>query len=250
MKKTLGFAALALAGTTAGLALGTASAANLPPCAGQGAMNVTYPTGFDCENVTPVPGTNVTLTTRVHWNNNGTGSVLFVLSRAVNVKVGFQARVHDGVSSSSVFPFESFTTLPPGQTSTTIPLGRPVGATKCFAQTDIKAQPGVEGSGGHWDAKWRVSGATYVFDQPAPLCQQQTTTSAAPTTVAAATTVPGSTTPAPLGTTVAPGTTAAASSSGTLPATGGGSDAAPIALVAVGTGLFLLVVATRRLTRS
>ena len=239
MRKIIGGLVLATLGVL-GFA-GTAHA-DTPLCGGQSSHMATP---ADCHVQKDFTFSGVTVTARVdiHVNADRTGSATYSLSKKVPVKVGIQLRIHDGKSSTSVQPFENFGTIPantPAGTGFPLAINGPTGAVMCFSQSDFKAQPGVEGSGGHWDEKWRIGGPTFDFTTPVPQCQpQESTTTAAPTT-----TVAGATTTAP----VVPSTalTATVAASGPLPATGGGLSGAQLALLAIAVGSALVVLGRLR----
>lgn len=161
-----------------------------PDCGGQGAANFVGPGGYVCQNTGSVQGVGYTLNVNVH--SDRTFTLTFTLSKRIGVKVGLQARAHPHLSGDPGVT-ESFTTLPAGELSTTWGGQFPAGNLCDPHQFDIKAQPGVEGGPGHWDKKWRISGATFVFATPEMGCGVSPTTTAAPTTIPA-TTVPGQTT--------------------------------------------------------
>jgi hypothetical protein len=232
--RTLGLAALALAGLTAGLALATSGAASaLPLCGGN--QNVqTAP--VTCTNSRTIDGTTFTVVLDV--TAGGTVTASYTLDAPRSVDTPIRVRSHRGISSDPR-TLETSGVIPAGATSASLSTSLNCG------QIDVKAV--FTGNG---DSRGRI---TAPFVTMANDCQSApTTTTTSPTT--AATTAPTTpttspTTPAPTGATSTPSSvsptsagasTTAASSSGALPTTGTGTGLLVVSALLVLAGVVLI----------
>jgi hypothetical protein len=225
--RTLGLAALALAGVTAGLALATGGVASALPLCGGNQKIQTAP--VTCTNSRTIDGTTFTVVLDV--TAGGTVTASYTLDAPRSVDTPIRVRSHHGISSDPRV-LESSGVIPAGATSASLT------TTLNCGQIDVKAV--FTGNG---DARGRVAAP---FVTMANDCQSApTTTTTTPTTTA--TTTP--TTPPPTGATSTPSSvsptsagasTTAASSSGALPTTGTGTGLLVVSALLVLVGIVLV----------
>ena len=227
--RSLGLAALALAGVTAGLAVATSGTASaLPLCGGN--QNVQM-APLTCTNSRTIDGTTFTVVLDVTAGGSVTANYTLDAPRSVDTPI--RVRAHRGISSSPQV-FESSGVIPAGATSGSL------STTLNCGQVDVKAV--FTGNG---DARGRVA-APFVTN--ANDCQSAPTTTAPPTTTATTTPPTGATTTPPTGATSTPSSvsptsaasTTAASSAGALPTTGTGTGLLVVSALLVLVGIVLI----------
>jgi hypothetical protein len=228
--RTLGLAALALAGLTAGLALAAGGVASALPLCGGNQNIQTAP--ITCTNSRTIDGTTFTVVLDVTAGGAVTASYTLDAPRSVDTPI--RVRSHRGISSDPR-TLESSGVIPAGATSASLT------TTLNCGQIDVKAV--FTGNG---DARGRIAAPFVTMAnncQSAPTTTTTTTTS--PTTVP--TTAP--TTPPPTGATSTPSSvsptsaaasTTAASSSGALPTTGTGTGLLVVSALLVLVGIVLV----------
>ena len=219
--RQLGFAALALAGLTAGLALATSGTASaLPLCGGNQDVKMAPVT---CTNTRTIDGTTFTVVLDVTAGGSVTATYALDTPRAVDTPI--RVRSHLGISSNPNV-LESSGVIPAGATSASLTTPLMCG------QIDVKAV--FTGNG---DARGRIA-APFVTTPTD--CQQVPPTTTATTTATSTPTTPPPTgatsTPSSVSPTSAGASTTAAASSGALPVTGTGTGllVASVLLVLVG----------------
>ena len=226
--RSLGLAALALAGVTAGLALATSGTASaLPLCGGNQNIQLAPVT---CTNSRTIDGTTFTVVLDVTAGGSITASYTLDAPRSVDTPI--RVRSHRGISSSPNV-HEASGVIAAGATSGSL------STTLSCGQIDTKAV--FTGNG---DARGRIA-APFVTN--ANDCQSASTTTAPPTTTA--TTTPTGPTTTPTGPTTTPSSvsptsaaasTTAASSSGALPTTGTGTGLLVVSALLVLVGIVLI----------
>lgn len=230
--RSLGLAALALAGVTAGLALATSGTASaLPLCGGN--QNVqTAP--VSCTNSRTIDGTTFTVVLDVTAGGSVTASYTLDAPRSVDTPI--RVRSHRGISSTPQV-HETSGVIPAGATSGSL------STTLSCGQIDVKAV--FTGNGA---SAGRIAAP---FVTTANDCQSApTTTTTPPTTTATTTPTTSATTTPPTGATSTPSsvsptsagasTTAAASSTGALPTTGTGTGLLVVSALLVLVGIVLI----------
>ena len=227
--RSLGLAALALAGVTAGLALATSGTASaLPLCGGNQNIQLAPVT---CTNSRTIDGTTFTVVLDVTAGGSITASYTLDAPRSVDTPI--RVRSHRGISSSPNV-HEASGVIPAGATSGSL------STTLSCGQIDTKAV--FTGNG---DARGRIA-APFVTN--ANDCQSAPTTTTAPPTTTATTTPTGptttptgpTTTPSSVSPTSAAASTTAASSSGALPTTGTGTGLLVVSALLVLVGIVLI----------
>lgn len=228
--RSLGLAALALAGVTAGLAVATSGTASaLPLCGGNQNVQIAPVT---CTNSRTIDGTTFTVVLDVTAGGSITASYTLDAPRAVDTPI--RVRAHRGISSSPN-TFEASDVIPAGATSASL------STTLNCGQIDTKAV--FTGNG---DARGRIAAP---FVTMANDCQSAPTTPAPPTTTATTTPPTGATTTPPTGATSTPSSvsptsagasTTAASSAGALPTTGTGTGLLVVSALLVLVGIVLI----------
>src|SRR6476659_8175308 len=226
--RSLGLAALALAGLTAGLAVATSGTASaLPLCGGN--QNI-QSAPVTCTNSRTIDGTTFTVVLDVTAGGSITASYTLDAPRSVDTPI--RVRSHRGISSSPNV-HEASGVIPAGATSGSL------STTLSCGQIDTKAV--FTGNG---DARGRIA-APFVTN--ANDCQSAPTTTAPPTTTATTTptgptTTPTGppTTPSSVSPTSAAASTTAASSSGALPTTGTGTGLLVVSALLVLVGIVLI----------
>lgn len=229
--RQLGFATLALAGLTAGLALATSGTASaLPLCGGNQDVKMAPVT---CTNTRTIDGTTFTVVLDV--TAGGTVTATYTLDAPRSVDTPIRVRSHRGISSNPDV-LEASGVIPAGATSGTLTTGLMCG------QIDTKAV--FTGNG---DARGRIAAP---FVTTANDCQSAPTTTTPPTTTATTTPTTTATTTPPTGATSTPSsvsptsaaasTTAASSSSGALPTTGAGTGLLVVSALLVLVGIVLI----------
>jgi hypothetical protein len=229
--RQLGFAALALAGLTAGLAVATSGTASaLPLCGGNRNVQMAPIT---CTNSRTIGGTTFTVVLDVTAGGTVTASYTVDPPRSVDTPI--RVRSHQGISSSPQV-FESSGVIPAGSTSGSLT------TTLNCGQIDVKAV--FTGNG---DARGRIAAP---FVTTANDCQSTASTTTSPSTTAAtttptttATTTPptgATSTPSSVSPTSAGASTTAAASSGALPTTGTGTGLLVVSALLVLVGIVLI----------
>lgn len=227
--RSLGLAALALAGVTAGLALATSGTASaLPLCGGNQNVQLAPVT---CTNSRTIDGTTFTVVLDVTAGGSITASYTLDAPRSVDTPI--RVRAHRGISSDPNV-HETSGVIPAGATSGSL------STTLNCGQIDTKAV--FTGNG---DARGRIA-APFVTN--ANDCQSAPTTTTAPPTTTATTTPTGptttptgpTTTPSSVSPTSAAASTTAASSSGALPTTGTGTGLLVVSALLVLVGIVLI----------
>jgi hypothetical protein len=227
--RTLGLAALAVAGVTAGLALATSGTASALPLCGGNQNIQTAP--VTCTNSRTIDGTTFTVVLDV--TAGGTVTASYTLDAPRSVDTPIRVRSHRGISSDPRV-LESSGVIPAGATSASLT------TTLNCGQIDVKAV--FTGNG---DARGRV---TAPFVTMANDCQSApTTTTTTTTTPTTATTTPttspptgATSTPSSVSPTSAGASTTAASSSGALPVTGTGTGLLVVSALLVLVGIVLV----------
>ena len=229
--RSLGLAALALAGVTAGLAIATSGTASALPLCGGNQNIQTAP--ITCTNSRTIDGTTFTVVLDVTAGGSITASYTLDAPRSVDTPI--RVRSHRGISSSPQV-FEASSVIPAGATSASL------STTLNCGQIDTKAV--FTGNG---DARGRIAAP---FVTTANDCQSAPTTTAPPTTtpttpptpLTGPTTTPTgpTTTPSSVSPTSAVAPTTAASSTGALPTTGAGTGLLAVSALLVLVGIVLI----------
>jgi len=237
--RQLGFAALALAGLTAGLALATSGTASaLPLCGGNQDVKMAPVT---CTNTRTIDGTTFTVVLDVTTSEVVTATYTLDAPRSVDTPI--RVRSHRGISSNPQV-LEVSGVIPAGATS-----GSLTTSLNC-GQIDVKAV--FTGNG---DARGRIAAPFVTTPTDCQQVPPTTTATTIPPTTAPPTTAPPTTAP-PTGPTSTPSsvsptsagasTTAAASGSGALPVTGVGTGLLVVSALLVGVGIVLVTKSRAR----